>query len=391
MKIPRFANAIGYIGDDLVVSAAAESKKKTRRISWFKWGAVAACLTVLVIACTALPSLFSSNAETENRYKNVQIRTGEFMVEWPWEYKTVYEKYTDLTLNGAEYKNKGRAVSEALIGDLIGTYTVAGYDNIAAEKYTENFEVYKLKYADDSRFVAVKMDGDYYTFKKNVYDPPNTLGKLFALIDLPETIELKHFSENGDGTNNKHFLLNNDSYIWDVLANCGDADFVEDDKWTVFDREFLNFTVTSETLGVYKVSICITADGYLQTNVFDYQYLFRIGSDSAQKIIKYAKENSAEVDFEPYQNEIIGRITEITDEYIVVDDSDICKNFADGITYKILLNDLRIIRYVEKAIIKEGDTVQITYESEIKSGNIIDSAISVSQAIIFGEDVMLPE
>ena len=40
-------------------------------------------------------------------------------------------------------------------------------------------------------------------------------------------------------------------YVWEVLAGCKNADFVEDDKWTVHKRDHLSFTVTSETLGVY--------------------------------------------------------------------------------------------------------------------------------------------
>ena len=131
--------------------------------------------------------------------------------------------------------------------------------------------------------------------------------------------------------------------------------------------------------------------GYLWTNAFDYQYLFNIGEDAAGKIIKYAKENSTEADYEPYRNTIVGKITEITDEYILLDDSILCTNPDDGITYKILLNDLRISRYAESGTIRVGENVQITYEGEIDESNIIDSAISASDVVISGGDVLIPE
>lgn len=134
-----------------------------------------------------------------------------------------------------------------------------------------------------------------------------------------------------------------------------------------------------------------TVDGYLWTNAFDYQYLFNIGEDAAGKIIKYAKENSTEADYEPYRNTIVGKITEITDEYILLDDSILCTNPDDGITYKILLNDLRISRYAESGTIRVGENVQITYEGEIDESNIIDSAISASDVVISGGDVLIPE
>ncbi|EKC51094.1 hypothetical protein LEA_17572, partial [human gut metagenome] len=119
--------------------------------------------------------------------------------------------------------------------------------------------------------------------------------------------------------------------------------------------------------------------------------LFNIGEDAASKIIKYAKENSTEAEYEPYQNTIVGKITEITDEYILLDDSILCANPDDGITYKILLNDLRISRYAESGAIRVGENVQITYEGEIDESNTIDSAISASDVVISGGDVLIPE
>ena len=391
MKTPRTANVVGHIDDDLI-TAAAECKKKTKHSPWLKWGSIAACFALLVIAGTAiLPSLFGGDGGTTDKYKDF-IQAGESAIIWPWEYQTVYEKYTELKFDGIEYLGRGREVSASHVGEIIGNHTVVGYDEInSGKKYTKEFEVYKLKDAAQSQFVAVKMEGKYYVFKNDKYAPPSTLGELFNLVDLPKVIELNEFSENGDGPNKNHYVLKSDDYVWEVLAGCKNADFVEDDKWTVHKREHLSFTVTSETLGVYRVAMYVTADGYLWTNAFSYQYLFNIGEDAAGKIIKYAKENSAEAEYKPYQNRIVGKVVEVTDEYIVIDDTVLCNNPSDGTTYKVLLNDLRISRYVDHEIIKVGSTVQITFEGEIDEANIIDSAVSASNVKISGGDVLIPE
>ncbi len=396
MKIPRIANAMGHIEDDLVSGAARGRKKKKSR--WVKWGSLAACFAVLVVAgaviLTLLPGEENVNpGRTEDRYKDFQIQVGESGIGWPWEYQTVYEQYTELTVEGISYDGKGRAVSETLVGEWIGTHTVAGYDEITSKKYTRDFEVYRLKHARQSQFVAVKMDGAWYIFKNSEYDPPSTLGQLFDLVDLPNAIELGRFSKNGDSPSNEHFVLNSDDGVWEVLADCRDAMFVEDQKWTVGGREYISFSITSETLGVYKVAMYVTADGYLWTNAMDWRYLFRIGEDAAEKIIQYAREHSAKTQFEPYRNRVVGKIVEITDDYILVDDSILCKDPADGITYKILLNDLRISRYVDHEVVAIGDTVQISYEGEIdeQNDNNIDSAISASRVVISGGEILIPE
>lgn len=387
MKIPEIENNVGH--------ADAECKKKSKHKTWLKWGIIATCFFVLIIiGAMILPSLFGETVapeETNSRYKDYVMTSADIGHVWPWEYLTVYEKYTGLNLDGIGYYRR-RAVSEELVGELIGTYTVSGYDIIEDEQYSKDFEVYQLKYADKQQLVAVKMEGSFYVFNRE-YNPPSTLGELFELVDFSKVIELSHFHENGNYPDQKHFALNKDDYVWEVLADCKNATFVEDDKWLESDREYISFTVTSETLGVYKVAMYVTTDGYLWTNVFDYAYIFNIGEDAAGKIIKYAKENSTEVEYEPYQNTTVGKIVEITDEYILVDDSILCNNPADGIVYKVMMNSLRISRYVDRQIVKEGDTVRITYEGEIDetNGNIINNAVFASKAEIYDEDVLNPE
>lgn len=395
MKKPRIANAIGHIDDDLV-AGAAECKKN--RNHWLKWGSIAACFAVLLIAGTAiLPSLFGGNVTpngTDGRYKDYNIHASKSAIVWPWEYKTVYEKYASVEIDGIEYYGKGRAVSEALVSESIGNYTFVGYDEINdGKKYTAEFEVYKLQNIAQSQFVAVKMEDSYYVFKSSEYSPPSTLGELMETVNLSKVVELSRFSEKEDNPNSNHFVLNNDDYIWEVLTDCKSAVFVEDESWMVGDRDYLSFTITSDSLGAYKAALYVTEDGYLWTNAFDWQYLFNIGEEAAGKIIKYAKEKSIETEYEAYRNSVAGTIVEITEEYILVDDSILCKNPADGITYKVLLNDLRISRYVDYGIVKVGDTVQISYEGEIDetNDNTITSAISASKATISNGDVLIPE
>ena len=398
MKTPRIINSVGHIDDDLI-TAATENKKKSKFSPWLKWGSIAACFAVIVIAGAAfLPSLLKGKEPqgTDGRYKDIYIHTSESAIIWPWEYKTAFEKYTSLTINDVEYSSKGNAVSESLVSDKIGTYTIVGYDEITDKKYTADAEVYSLHNVIADQFIAVKIEDNYCVFKNNEYNPPHTLGELFEQVDLSKVIELNRFSESYNTPDSKHYLLNDDEYIWEVLSECKEAPFIDDQNWYAGNRNYLSFTITSEVLGVYKVAMYVTEDGYLWTNAFSWQYLFDIGEDAAGKIIRYAKENSEETEYEPYTNTVVGEVVEITNEYFLLDDSILCNDPADGIIYKILLNDLRISRYVEHGIIEVGNNVQIIYEGEIypanaNDANTINSAVSASKVIISEGDVLIPE
>lgn len=385
MKKPRNLNDIKNI-DELVSDASENQGKKNNRIKWITF---ATCFALVLIAGIAiLPSFLDDEInpeETDGRYKNFTIITNYPAVVWPWEYLAESEKPYETELNGIKYdKTSGRTVSEELIGKKIGNYNIVGYDGITDERHMVMCAVYQLKDIDQTQFIAVKIEDSYYVFKNAVYNPPQTLGELFERVDLSQFLKLERFSENGDGPDANYFILNDDKYVWEVLSTCKNAAFIDENEvyWHPYDRDFISFTVSSESLAIYKHSLLITADGYLKTNAFDWGYLYYIGEETAEKIIKYAKDYSKEAEYEPYSdsNSICGKVIEITDGYILVDDSFLCKNEADGIAYKILINDIRISRYVDRDIVKIGDNVQISYDGEIdeQNSNTISSAFSIS-------------
>ncbi len=389
MKIPKIADAVGGI-DESLIKQAEESKRNNKRII-IKWCAVAAAVALVAVLCAAvLPTFFEK--ETAGRYKDVNITTGEDAIIWPWEYLSTAERFTELTIDGTRYQSSGSAVDEKWIGDRLGVYTVAGFDPITDEKHDAEFEVYSIKSSDRNQLVAVLIEGKHYVFKNSTFSPPSTLGELFNTVKLSEVIELSRFSENGDGPDKKHFALLDDEFIWNTLSECKDAPFVTDEKWSVYEKNYISFSVTSEVLGIYKRAMYITEDGYLWTNAFDYCYLFDIGKDMSAKIIEYAKKNAEKAEYQPYLKTITGTITEITDDYILIDDSILCRNPKDGITYKVPINDLRISRYVKLNVIGVGSTAQISYKGEIEEGlNLIENVVSISKVVISDKSVFLPE
>ena len=92
------------------IEAAAE-KPKAKKAGWLKWGAMAACLAVVVIAgISMLPgnnTVQMSIGGVMREYKNVSVASSEVAIEWPWEYKTLYERFSTIIYDGREYRHIG--------------------------------------------------------------------------------------------------------------------------------------------------------------------------------------------------------------------------------------------------------------------------------------------
>lgn len=76
MTTPRIAKAMEYIDDDLVSGAVTYTRAKKKN-SWMKWGAIAACLCLMLVAFPVIQNLtHTQEADT--------IELGE-VIEWPLE------------------------------------------------------------------------------------------------------------------------------------------------------------------------------------------------------------------------------------------------------------------------------------------------------------------
>jgi hypothetical protein len=382
--------------DPAYVEAANGAPKKKKNI-FIQLGAVAACLlTVVVVGILTTGKSNSSQvpfSQLKRNYKDLTVVGSEFGVEWPWEYKTISEQYTRVTLNGKEYSSKGRSVDASLIGDSLGTFPAVGYDIVNEQEHQITTEVYRIAGVSSDHLIAVKLGDEYYVFKNNEYAPSANFGELFDDYSLTQTLSLTTFALYENRTEKGYFTLRDDKYIFDVLSTCRDAEFIKDDNWHVSDKDYIVFSVTSEALGVYKNVFYVTADGYIRTNIFDYAYIFRIGEEAAEDIISYAKKNGVETEAEPYAYTLAGTITDIADGYIYLDDSIMCVDENDGMVFKIPMDDIRISRCIDYAKMGVGDVVLVYYSGnvDVDAGNVVIDAYALSKAYVTDGGIAIPE
>lgn len=388
MKIPKIAEALGYLEDDLIVGAAVQ-KKVRGKSTWRKWGSLAACLAAVLAVAWIIP-LFRSTGTT--KYKDYTISGSETDVEWPWEYKILYERYPAVTFDGREYRTRAREITVDLLGEVLGTCMAEGYDIYQNKTHTERFEVRGIIGVSADRFVAVGASESFYVYMVDDSTKPATLGELLSDWGLAQNLKLSHFDKCEGFKEKGRFAVHDDAYIWQILSECRDSELYADiDSWERGGRNYLSFTATSAALGAYKKALYITEDGYLWTNIFDYAYIFFIGEDAAEKILHYSQSNSVQAESQPYENTIAGTLTEIGEGYILVDDTVLCVDEKDGTAYKIFTDDIRIRRCLECTNIAVGDTVVVKYQGSASESHEIVGAYSVYAGRLIDGDIAVPE
>ncbi len=144
MKIPRIVNAVGQLDDALIVEASRE--KKVKRRAWLKWGSIAACLAVMLMAVAiVVPMMLDGDGLPPSG-------GGEIMLE----------KYYDYRINGGAFASYigGNVIAEDRVGGKIEDVSVtAGWRNAAHQWLsveTLNAEIYAIEGVERNVAVALK-------------------------------------------------------------------------------------------------------------------------------------------------------------------------------------------------------------------------------------------
>ena len=405
MKRDTLSDAVGLISDSYIEEAAAFEPKRSRK-NYFVWGALAACLAAAV-AVGAVFALRSGKVEKDSspdagassgifpRPYGDRLTTQESALVWPWEYRTDGEKYTTATIGGKAFITRSDLPlkDESVIGESLGLCTAGAYDIYTDKTCTETFEAYAVKNTDSGHIAAVKLPDGYHIYCADVYDPPKDLGGLADIYGLSGRLCLGEYHEFEGYDNKGRFTLSEGTELGKMLCELRDAVFIPGDTLSREGKKLLAFTVNCPELGIDNHVLDITEDGLVMTNIFEYAYTFDIGRENAAKLISFAKERSVRSDAEQKNNLIGGRITEIGEGYIKLDDSELCKDPEQGMVFIIPTDDLRIKRCLEyPGKLKEGDTVAVSIKGEVEpQTGKVSGAYDLRPAFIGSEGLYVAE
>ena len=158
MKTPRIADALNQIDDDLVNGAARA--KKVKKNNWLKWGSIAACFVVMLVAMLiVMPMLFENDSPIitpDNEHVNEGAVNDTGIAEGK------LEKYYDYEITSGAFVTyiNGKVIEAEKVGNKLESVTViGGWKNESREWIsTENLnaEVYEITGIDKGIAVALK-------------------------------------------------------------------------------------------------------------------------------------------------------------------------------------------------------------------------------------------
>ena len=138
MKTPRIVNAVGHIDDDLV--SGANRAKVVKKNAWLKWGSIAACFAVMLMAVVAIaPMMFGGDDPVPPIDNEYQYESGYFYQINEGAYSTyvggkviaedkIGNKIADVNLTAGWKNDQGewKSETEALRGEV---YAINGVSN----------------------------------------------------------------------------------------------------------------------------------------------------------------------------------------------------------------------------------------------------------------------
>lgn len=403
MNRDNLIDAIGHVDDDMLDPVnKLRTRKKQNKIIRISSVIVAAGLILGISLSMGIHNRISKAPGTaiiniggiERRYKaDISVQSGELGITYRWEDRTVDEQYSRLDINNGDFTTACSEIDASKLDKSIGVYTASGYDDYTGTEYTLPVNVYSVRGISEDRIVAAELDSKYYIYKNNTYNPPENLGQLFDEANLWENLKLDYFYDTKDYIENGSYSLDGSGYILEVLSECKDAEYAGNDSQTFDYKNRIDFSITLDDLGIYMRGLQINSEGYLLTNIFDYGYIYNIGTDAAKKIIAYAEKNGTPADPKPYYYYLSGIVTELTEDYLIIDDSIKCADASDGMFFKIPLGDIRANRSVKYRDINVGDIAVVSFRGSIdtQADNTVTGIVEIDKGELYNGNILVNE
>ena len=223
---------------------------------------------------------------------------GGVWYEPTWEDKPIWQKFSHFErFDIGSYTVHEITVDKAMVEEYLEDVNLHGYDIYTETGYDIVGKVYRIKGINPVCAVALQYPDrtDYFPAVCSKY-PPETLGQFINDLNLREHLRVGtvyHSYRDADGTiHDKEYAGLTVEKVWEMLL--GDESLrneADDQNWQFqFDTK-LSIRIDMPLLGYQNISISLSENGYLRTNLLDTEKLFYIGEEKVDAFLAYVEEN----------------------------------------------------------------------------------------------------
>lgn len=264
------------------------------------------CIVIVVTVLIIKIQLFDKSTPKHNwKIKEVVVNREDYykiendVATVPkWDELTITQKFSLFKYNGENYNIGYAIIPEEMIDKKIGNVVLEGYDTYTKNTYTHNATGYTVRSFPEKCIIAIQYEGtnEYYV-AINTYYRPATLKNLMEDLHLRDivsfgTIHYEYFSADKD--DNKHYEniefpnVNND-IIWQMLFDDVSVENVHSDR--EFHSRIMSISIDIPLLGYKNISVSVSEDGYLMTNILETGKTFYIGKEKVRNFVNYIIDN----------------------------------------------------------------------------------------------------
>lgn len=216
----------------------------------------------------------------------------EVWYEQKWDDKPVWQQFPQFDRNQQQYTLRDVTVPADKIGDYLGDVTLHGYDVYTDTAYTRSGKLYRIRGISDACAVALQYAGrtDYFPATNSQYAPA-TLEQLIADLSLREHLRVGtvyHSYRDEEGTlHDVHYNGLTVEKVWELLME--NTALPNEYDWQHQWQEKIAVSIDMPLLGYTNVSLSLSKDGYMRTNLLDTEKTFFIGADTVAAFMDYVQ------------------------------------------------------------------------------------------------------
>ena len=223
---------------------------------------------------------------------------GGIWYEPTWDEKPIWQKFPDFErFDIGSYTVREITVDKSKVEEYLEDVNLHGYDIYTETGYDIVGKVYRIKGINPNCAVALQYPDrtDFFSAACTKYAPA-TLGQFISDLSLREHLRVGtvyHSYRDANGTyHDKEYAGLTVEKVWELLLSDESLRNEADDKnWQFqFDTK-LSIRIDMPLLGYENISISLSENGYLRTNLLDTEKLFYIGEDTVDAFMEYVEKN----------------------------------------------------------------------------------------------------